>query len=249
MKYWLRCPNSDRLWSIWSRHLCGKKTNRENVHKSHHYKQCNKEKHEKKSGLKTIQEKHSEAKFSHVYKIEGDRIKAFPSFVAMVWVGLIMNKWVCFGGEAPHVQSDGGSLSTGAVCWGMMQYERSPWLPRIAGCLLCFPLTPLALAIGVLLCRLRLQHSQNSVEEVRNPSRLKGDGGIISSLRGRRRGRWTRRRLAPSHVHVWFILLMYQEKTLPLSLSAMQPVFVLYIHMRPDAIFAWLKTSWINYNF
>lgn len=35
--------------------------------------------------------------------------RATPSFVTLIWVGLIMNKWACFVGEAPHALSDGGN--------------------------------------------------------------------------------------------------------------------------------------------
>lgn len=102
--------------------------------------------------------------------------KAVLSFVMMIWVGLVMNKWVCFGREAPHVKSDGVSLSSGTLRWRMMQYERSPWRPQTVAYTISL-LTVCSLTISVLLCRLRLQ-----------PQSIFSGGGVKPVKVKRRRG-------------------------------------------------------------
>lgn len=134
------------------------------------------------SGNKKKKKEYSGGKILSCIQNKKRQKKALPSFVTMIWVGLVMNKWVCFGGEAPHAQSDGGTLSPGALCWGMMQYKRSPWLPQMGPCLLrFFFFSPPHNACSCVRC-VAMQTSpaatvKISMEEVWTPSRLKGEEG------------------------------------------------------------------------
>lgn len=121
-----------------------------------------------------------------------------------------MNKWVCFGGEAPHVQIDGGSRSLGSLCWRMMQCERSPWQPRT----LAYTVS-LHNACSCHQC-VAMQTSPAAtvkfrVEEVWNPSRLKGEGGTISREGG---GGEVSGQTGDSHHHTpWFVPLVHNTKS------------------------------------
>lgn len=109
-------------------------------------------------------------------------------FVTMIWVGLVMNKWMCFGGEAPHAQIDGSSPSPGTLSiegWCNMSdhhgYQR--WILACS----VFP------SFSVLLCRLRLQPQLKFLmEEVWKPSKVKrrrGDQKQSEREEGRSVGR------------------------------------------------------------
>lgn len=144
----------------------------------------------RKKAIKKWKEKLNIAKtkFCHAYKIKSNN----ESIFTMIWVGLIMNKWACFGGEGPHAQNDGGGFlfffSPGTPSWRMMQCNPSPWRPQIVA--YSISLHTVCSCHQWLLCRLCLQTRSKLEGGGAKPVKVKRTRGIMSSLTGRRGGRW-----------------------------------------------------------
>lgn len=104
----------------------------------------------------------------------------------MIWVGLIMNKWACFGGEGPHAQNDGGLPflffpqvhQVEGWCNAIHHHGDHRSLPTL------FRFTQFVLAISGCYADFACRHVRNWKEEVRNHSRLKEQGGSWAVWQG-----------------------------------------------------------------
>lgn len=138
----------------------------------------------RKKAIKKWKEKLNIAKtkFCHAYKIKSNN----ESIFTMIWVGLIMNKWACFGGEGPHAQNDGGLPflffpqvhQVEGWCNAIHHHGDHRSLPTL------FRFTQFVLAISGCYADFACRHVRNWKEEVRNQSRLKEQGGSWAVWQG-----------------------------------------------------------------
>lgn len=123
----LRSPKWHRLWSISSQHPCRIK-HREDVLITASIINNDIKTRNRRKGNEGKKKKRNMAKSFHAYKIKSDKKKPVRSLLRCFgWGSSWISKRVVAGKHHMFGVMGAPLFSRYCVCWGMMQYERSPW--------------------------------------------------------------------------------------------------------------------------